>query len=817
MKRNIYILAAIMFCGIALAACSDKDNDIVNPDPATVETVCTPSLPQSCTLTINATKGNDASLSKALSLDGKTLNASWAKGEKVAVYNGDTQIGELTAEDDGTTTTLSGLLDPAPNVGDGLTLKFNETDYRGQDGTLETIAEKFDYAIANVQIESITDGKATANDAVFENQQAVVKFTLSCNGTDINAISLSVNDIAATLTSAANEVFVAIPAEKAKDISLSVYDGSFVYNFNKTGANFANGKFYSIKVSNLTKNSATYDLSSGNSTIIIPNGSVLTGTFSGSRHIGITDGATVTLYNVNLEQNTDGINCYGDATIILEGENTVIGNVGIVVAPNKTLTIDGAGTLNVTGKRSAGIGGSGGEDSGNIIINGGNITATSEKRGAGIGGGSAKTCGDITINGGVVTATALKDGAGIGSGSTSTCGDITINGGVVTATAWKDGAGIGSGNNATCGKIRISGGSVTAIGGECAGIGSGNDATCGDVIISGGTVTATGGEYAAGIGSNTNSTCGKIKISDGTVKAVGGQRGAGIGAGYSVDSFCGDIEISGGSVTAIGGDEAAGIGSACRAGDQNLFNITISGGEIEATGGANGAGIGSSNKSAYGNITISGGKIKATGGENGSGIGGGNKAINCGTIAIKDSEIEAAGGANGAGIGGGETYPQNPNSITITNSTVIATGGENAAGIGGNKYNCCAITITNSTVTATGGDYGAGIGTGNGSYCNGDITINGNNVTAIGGKYGAGIGTGNNGKILTYKIKIKSGIVTATGGDYGAGIGNGANWVFSLNNKIEISGGQVTAKGGTGAEDIGNGVQNPDEGSNPDE
>ncbi len=546
MKQNIRTLAAIMICGIALAACSDKDNDdnssIVNPatDTDNVETVCTPSLPQSCTLTINATKGKDASLSKALSLsnEDKTLTASWKKGEIVAVYNDDTKIGELTAQSDGASTTLSGPLNPAPNVGDYLALKFNETDYSGQDGTLATIASKYDYATATVTVASVSaDGNITIEEpaAEFKNQQAIVKFTLSSDGTAINATSLKVNDLTINLASATNEVFVAIPRVKEQNINLTVYDGTFSYTYTKN-ATFENGKYYAINVKNLVR-STTIDLSTVSKFSEIPNGFVLTGTLSGNHKISIAASATVTLNNVTIGGvNNDnykwaGITCEGDATIILESDNTVKGFYedypGIYIAENHTLTIDGTGTLD----------------------------ASSNGLGAGIGGGYELSCGNIIINGGTITATGGYYVGGIGSGYQSSCGNITISGGTVNATGGRLAAGIGSGLNQSCGNITISGGTVNATGGSyAAGIGSGygnNDepSTCGTITISGGTVTATGGSYAAGIGSGfSNSTCGDITITAGVeqVTATKGEDAPNsIGAGGN--STCGTVTIEKGA------------------------------------------------------------------------------------------------------------------------------------------------------------------------------------------------------------------------------------------------------------------------------
>ena len=286
---------------------------------------------------------------------------------------------------------------------------------------------------------------------------------------------------------------------------------------------------------------------------------ILTGTLAENYKISIADGVSVTLKDVtingtdNFSYQWAGITCAGDATIILEGENTVKGfhfyYPGIFIAEGKTLVIKGAGKLEASSNgAAAGIGGGEAINCGNIEIQGGIITANGGGSSAGIGTGYNATCGTITISNGSVTAKGGVSGAGIGSGSagndgtadgTATCGNITISGGTVDATGNDSGAGIGCGGTgydgtAICGHILISGGTVEAKGGG-AGIGSGatqkGKSQCGNITISGGTVTATGYYGSAGIGSSLdNSTSGTSK---------GG-------------SICGNITINGGTVTATG-------------------------------------------------------------------------------------------------------------------------------------------------------------------------------------------------------------------------------------------------------------------------
>jgi hypothetical protein len=127
--------------------------------------------------------------------------------------------------------------------------------------------------------------------------------------------------------------------------------------------------------------------------------------------IQIEDKATVTLRNARIAYRISGscyesagLECLGDATIILEGDNYVrgnyIGSPGIYVPECHTLTIKGSGSLEAVGDYNAPGIGSGKEGcsfdyAGNIVLEGGNIIAKGMNA-PGIGT-IDNTCGDITI------------------------------------------------------------------------------------------------------------------------------------------------------------------------------------------------------------------------------------------------------------------------------------------------------------------------------------------------------------------------------------------------------------------------------------
>ena len=147
---------------------------------------------------------------------------------------------------------------------------------------------------------------------------------------------------------------------------------------------------------------ATIDLSALTGDWTLQNGDIATGTLAGNYKIAIADGATVGLRDVAISGTNDddyrwaGISCLGNATIILEGENSVKGFFneypGIHVPVGKTLTIKGGGALTASSNGwGAGIGGGYGIGCGNIEILWGSVTAIGGTGAAGIGGGEGQS------------------------------------------------------------------------------------------------------------------------------------------------------------------------------------------------------------------------------------------------------------------------------------------------------------------------------------------------------------------------------------------------------------------------------------------
>ena len=548
-RQALTLMAAAAVMGLATASCSSEDGLAEEPVQQPAENT---DAVKKYTMTVNVSKG-DGAATRALSLSGSTLNATWDAGEEVLVYQNGSKIGTLTAAASSTaSTTLSGTLDSAPDADQALTFYFHtaaDPSYDGQDGTLTKIASSYDFcAPAEVATGNFTvdAGNRTvsvpAGISFGANKQAIVKFTFkdkadnatispseiitsvdiasSVNPTGKSVIQTAAASVGVTFPyesditipdatydeNGAGIIYLAIPDKlgggiinynSKLDFTLTATVGSDTYTLTKSGFPFSNGKYYEI-TAKMTRQPRTYDLSQASSytangygvyVLQAQDGDVLTGTFvddDNNRYIQIADGATVTLRDATIH-NSWAIGLYplGDATIILEGENTVSsgeGIPGINAAYNfddsspYTLTIKGSGSLTATGGEGEyggpGIGTSRGDACGNIVIEGGTIIANGGTGSPGIGGGvimwDVPKYGDITINGGNVTATGGAGAAGIGSGTaydlldiTTCCGNITINGGNVTATGGAGAAGIGGGTKegdftTCCGDITIS-------------------------------------------------------------------------------------------------------------------------------------------------------------------------------------------------------------------------------------------------------------------------------------------------------------------------------------------------------------------------
>ena len=495
MKTMKYFLsmAALVLVGAMTVSCSSDDN-IIDQAQQPVN------------------KKNLVTLTTTVSLDGgattraltSTGVKTFAAGETMAIYywknkgtvhekavSAPLKAGDIT--NGGKSATFTFTLDnpykdmsvsyvyPAAMANADFTPNYDAL-YNNQNGTLATLASNFDFCTRS----GAWNGDNLPS-VTLVNQLAILAINLNNSmgasdiTGDITGLTLSdgTNTYNVSRSAAAGPIYVAIRPTSDATITVTATDGS--KNYAKTLATtktYAAGNGYPVSWRMTDASVVSLAGVSENATINVSNGETITGTLTDEDDyytcatITIEDGAIVTLKDVEINPDGNlssgsgisGITCAGNATIILEGTNTVkgFGRSGIEVKSGYTLTILGTGTLNASGYNTvsgAGIGGKG-----NIVIMGGTINATGTSGAAGIGGIMNESCGNITISGGTINATggSYSDqyhGAGIGGGASYSIDNttsITITSGVEKVTATRGGDGgeckfIGAGSNSVNG------------------------------------------------------------------------------------------------------------------------------------------------------------------------------------------------------------------------------------------------------------------------------------------------------------------------------------------------------------------------------
>ena len=497
--------------------------------------------------------------------------------------------------------------------------------------------------------------------------------------------------------------------------------------------------------------------------VTLQNGDMLTGTGGENTHVVISDGSTVTLSDVDIREITSinhwaGINCKGDATIILADgtTNNVKGNSGqfpaIFIPAGKTLTIKGSGSLEANNDGfGAGIGAGLNLDCGNIIITGGTIIASGGSAATGIGGAPGGSCGNITITSGVTSVTASggwNAPNSIGAGN-KYCGAVTIGdretGSVAMSPYTYEPSETtlytitfdANGGEGTMGTQTLASNIPQALlpnaftrtdyifmGWTTAADGSGHDYSDSQVVMNIGNTTL----YAQWSPSNDIamiSSTGYLALNDG--QSLSGTGGANT---HIVIADGATVTLKGANITDIANDDSHKWAGISCLGDATIIladgttnsvkggheyypsihvpvgrTLTIQGnGTLNATSGGRSAGIGGGYGIECGNIIIKGGIINSTARASGAGIGGGNGGY-CGDITIMGGIITAEGASSGAGIGA----VQEGGDITITDEVISITAkkGDKATcciGAGHNKGTCGTITIAPSLIDVLSND-----------------------------------------------------------------------------------------------------------------
>lgn len=485
MRRINYVLAvaALSVSSAFLASCSKSETTPQPEEPQAIQftATLTPKAEGTKAITIGTDGGKEI------------LNVAWKANEKIAIYyekndgTFDTATATVDAVDPGTgVATISASLPDAKN---GRTAKFvfpaslatstGDIDeaqlLNNQNGLLRNgttnISKNFDAATATGTITVNGNDASVSGSVKMENRVCICKMTLTfekpqstesgqsganertqagstltiavCDGRTYTIKSpFTAEDLMTSRPFQTDDViYVAMLPFASQTVSFSSD------SFSKTSENVTleAGKFYRNLPIKCTYNPpapptphtpVTQDLSTGNITAYDGDTIIQSRDGSTTNTITIVDGATVTIRGISIDTGyTDyigrniGINCVGLATIILDGDNTIIASSHAIKAYDNMesrLTIRGDGSLNARSLTDitihTGLAG--------LTIAGGTIEATT-------GGedcpaiGDKDNCGGITITSEVTRVTANKSGnaklsIGFGNKNGKCLGRITI-------------------------------------------------------------------------------------------------------------------------------------------------------------------------------------------------------------------------------------------------------------------------------------------------------------------------------------------------------------------------------------------------------
>lgn len=263
MKKHLFFWASLLVAGLALTACGGDDAD----DSSDKTTPVAPTGKQTWTVTVGA-----GVMTRGLNDD---LSPKWSADDEVYVYHGSTKVGTLkpTAASDNGSVTLTGELENSDystasgyntlnlRYKYGATGNFSETpNYSGQKGTIEDIAEHYDYMNAEVTITAVdnTAKTLTTSTATFQNLQSIFELTFTeplLEGDEVT-ISCPLTDVYVTPgVKAANESFyVAVPlsaesSETYLDFDVRSSNSKMPYIFhNIVNKMMQNGKKYTATI-----------------------------------------------------------------------------------------------------------------------------------------------------------------------------------------------------------------------------------------------------------------------------------------------------------------------------------------------------------------------------------------------------------------------------------------------------------------------------------------------------------------------------------------------------------------------------------------
>ena len=276
-----------IFCGmllmLAFTACSSDNDERAD-------------APRFYNVTLTASMGDAET--RALSVDGNVITASFAAGDKVKVLKSDgTEVGELTAKTAEPSTTLEGNISGTFAENEVLTLRYRSAtaNYDGQVGTLDGIAANQDYEEGTLTVSTTNPLTFTSNSVTLLAKQSITKFsftdgTNAINVKDFRIIAAglvqsiatngaeTVGTVTGTLATASSDVYIALRNNVAgkQTYTFIVKDNAGNWHVGTKNAKLTNGNNYTATValnSTLTSSSAvgTIGVVGGLPAIVISN------------------------------------------------------------------------------------------------------------------------------------------------------------------------------------------------------------------------------------------------------------------------------------------------------------------------------------------------------------------------------------------------------------------------------------------------------------------------------------------------------------------------------------------------------------------
>lgn len=269
--RHLLTMAALAVMGAIMAGCASEDNIIADPQQPADQTR---TITLATTVTLD---GASATRALVFDKDNHKVVKTFKEGDKIAVkYTYDTGIDktELSApleetdiSNEGKTATFTVTLTETPDAGCDVRYVYpaamgddwsrDNMIQNDQDGTLTTLASKFDYCEGSGTMGGTAPNFVLPTGVTLKNQLTLAKFTVSDDGSnDITSgvTQLMIDDgthgYVVNPTTAAGPIWVAMyPIASTQKIKVTAIKGTAVYQSGDiTGKTLAKNNYYDIAV-----------------------------------------------------------------------------------------------------------------------------------------------------------------------------------------------------------------------------------------------------------------------------------------------------------------------------------------------------------------------------------------------------------------------------------------------------------------------------------------------------------------------------------------------------------------------------------------